>query len=150
MHKSRVFFSSNTSTVARTSILSITKVSTCINVEKCLGLPMLVGRNKYCTFETLKNRVWGQIRYWKNIFLSQFRKEVLLKAAIEAILTCSMILFALSRKMCQEIASSMFKFWWSSMKKESGIHWRKWKNLGDPKSQGILVLWTKKLLTRLC
>lgn len=46
-HKLVVFFSSNIGTAARTSILSISWVAACNNAEKYLGLPLLVGQNKY-------------------------------------------------------------------------------------------------------
>lgn len=74
-HKSGVFFNSNTCATAKTSILIFFGVSVCKNSEKYLGLPMLVGRNKYRNFEKLKDQDWGQIMNWKHNFLSQARKK---------------------------------------------------------------------------
>lgn len=63
------------------------------------------------------------------------QKKVLLKAVNQVIPTYTMSLFALPKKRCKEIASYMSKFWWSSMNKNLGIHWRSWKKLSESKSQ---------------
>lgn len=66
---------------------------------------------------------------------------MLLKVVIQAILTYTMSLFTLPRKICKEIASSMSNFWWGHMKKESGDSLEevgKVRKLGDTKSQGGL------------
>lgn len=47
-------------------------------------------------------------------------------------------MFKLPRKTCKDMASIMSKFWWGHMQKESGGHWRKWRALGETKSQGGL------------
>lgn len=54
-HKSGICFSSNTSAASRSSILSLVGVLVCHSKEKYFGLPMLVGINKYHTFETIKD-----------------------------------------------------------------------------------------------
>jgi hypothetical protein len=47
-----------------------------------LGLPALVGRSRTAAFQSIKDRVWNRLQDWKLSFLSQARKEVLLKAVI--------------------------------------------------------------------
>lgn len=71
--------------------------------------------------------IWVQVSNWKNNFLSQANKEVQLKYAVQAIPTYAMSMFLFLQKICKEIASSISKLWWGHMKKESRIHWRKWK-----------------------
>lgn len=122
--KSRVLFSSNTSVAAKTSILSISGVSACYNSKKYLRLPLMVGWNRCRIFETIKDWVWSHIRNWKNSFLTQARKEVLLKVVIQAIPTNTISMFTLSRKICKDVVSSMSKFWLSSSNKASGVHWK--------------------------
>lgn len=73
-HKSWIFLSSNTSIVVRGQILALEGVSLCNNQEKYLGLSMVVGRNRYRTFEAIKDKVWTHINNWKNIFLIQASK----------------------------------------------------------------------------
>lgn len=56
-YKTRLFFNSNTYRTAKGQILSIVGVSQCKDQDKYLGLPMIVDRNWYCTFERLKDKV---------------------------------------------------------------------------------------------
>lgn len=59
--KSGVFFSTNTNNNVRGQILNSAGVPLCNNQEKYLGLPMMVGRNRYRTFNFIKNKVWTHI-----------------------------------------------------------------------------------------
>lgn len=47
---------------------------------------------------------------WKEKFLSQARKVVLLKAVVQAILTYTMNVFKLPKTLCREINIMMSKF----------------------------------------
>lgn len=49
-----------------------------------------------------------------------------------------MNVFLLPNKLCKEMDSIMSKFWWNHKQKERGIHWRKWKLLGESKACGEL------------
>lgn len=82
----------------------------CSSQEKYLGLPIMVGLNKYRTFQALKDRVWACISNWNNTFLSHVDKEVLLKFVVQAIPTYAMSLFSISQKIYKGIASSIVKF----------------------------------------
>lgn len=106
-HKLGNFFSFNTIGAIKDQILKLAGVPMCSNQEKYLGLPTLVGRMKYQTFEALKDRVWSLIRNWKKTFLPQAGKEVLLRAMIQSILTYDMSVFQLPQKVCKQITSTM-------------------------------------------
>ena len=62
-------------------------VSALRQYEEYLGLPTLVGRNKKASFDHLKQRVWKKLQGWEGKLLSQFGREVLIKAVIQAIPT---------------------------------------------------------------
>lgn len=114
---------------------------------------MMVMRNMFRTFETIKDKVWTRINNWKNTFLSQARKEVLLKSVVQAIPTYAMNMFWLTHRTCKDIASLIAKFWLSHMQKDTIIDWKKWDFLGETKSHGglgfrDLEAYNKTLLTK--
>lgn len=49
----------------------------------------------------------AHVNNWKNTFLSQARKEVLLKSVVQAISTYAMSMFLIPQKTCKDIASLM-------------------------------------------
>lgn len=60
-HKTRIFLSSNIDRMLRNRILTLVGVALCSNQEKYLGLPIMVGANKYQNFEEIKDKVWDII-----------------------------------------------------------------------------------------
>lgn len=56
-HKTWIFFSANTHPILKRNILNLASVSLCNNQEKYLSLPIMVRKNRYQTFEAIKNRV---------------------------------------------------------------------------------------------
>jgi len=102
----------------RQQIQRVARVPVCGSYEKYLGLPAMVGRSRYNTFKSVKERVWEKLNNWKNLFFSQTEKEVLLKAVVQAIPTYSLSVFMLSRRICQAVSSLMAKFWWGQNRKE--------------------------------
>ena len=86
----------------------------------------------------IKNRIWERINRWKEKFLSQARKEVLLKAIVQAIPTYTMSVFQLPKKLCTDINSMMSKFWWGHKGNDATIAWMSWEKLGRTKAKGGL------------
>lgn len=130
-HKTRIFFNSNTNRIVKRKILTLPGVTLCNDQEKYLSLPMMVGRNRYKAFDFIRDKVWNRINNWKNIFLSQVNKEILLKSVVQAVLTYVMSMFKPFHRTCKDIGSQMSKLWWNHLNKNSSIHWRKWKLLGE-------------------
>ena len=71
--------------------------------EKYLGLPSLVGRNRFASFSQIKERVWSKLKGWKEKLLSQAGREILIKAVAQAIPTYSMSCFKLPNRLCQDL-----------------------------------------------
>jgi len=80
--KKNIFFSSNTQAHLQSQIQSLLGVPAICQYEKHLGLPALVGRAKKQNFIYLKERVWKKLQGWKEKFLSQVGREVLIKTVI--------------------------------------------------------------------
>lgn len=52
--KTKIFFSSNTNRVLRNRFFTLAGVSSCNNQEQYLGLSIMIGANKICTFEGIR------------------------------------------------------------------------------------------------
>lgn len=134
--KTSVFFSRNTRNDFRDWVSSTAGLSTVQGFEKYLGLPAMVGRSKPKTFASLVGRVRKKLEGWKEKFLSQAGKEVLLNAVVQAIPTYAMSVFKLPKTLCKQLNSLMCKFWWNHNRESKGVNWISWKRLGVAKQQG--------------
>lgn len=123
LQKSHIFFSKNTSTIMQQKIMEESGAKKSGDFEKHLGLLSMVGQSRYRAFKGLKERVWKKVHNWENYFLSQARKEVLVKAIIQSISTYTMSVFKLPRRLCKEINKIMSNFWWEHMKQDRKIQW---------------------------
>ncbi|XP_062152086.1 uncharacterized protein LOC133860513 [Alnus glutinosa] len=128
--KTYIFFSRNSSQVARDCILQLSGVPSTQRFDKYLGLPALVGKSRVGEFKCIKDRIWKRLQDWKTKFLSQVGKEIMLKAVIQAIPTYSMSIFLFPVGLSSEINSLMQNFWWGHKDNSSKIHWMSWKKLG--------------------
>lgn len=117
-----IFVSSNTNWTIRNHLLDLAWVLVCSNQESYFGLPIMVGKNRYKIFETIKDKVWEKTNNWKNFYPSQAGKEVQLKSMVQALTTYAMSMFILQWKILKNMVSSMAKFWWNHINKSSGIH----------------------------
>ena len=104
--------------------------------DKYLGLPSRVGRQKKASFDYIKERIWRKLQGWEERLLSQVGREVLIKAVVQAIPTYTMYCFKFSLGLCHEIEVFIRKFWWGQRGDRRKIHWVKWKNMCETKSEG--------------
>jgi hypothetical protein len=95
MEKVSIFLSKNTKVETHNHLLEVTGLSSIQCFEKYLGIPALIGKSKTRAFQNIQGRVWDGLQGWKEKFLSQAGKEVLLKAVIQAIPTYTMSIFQL-------------------------------------------------------
>lgn len=124
-HKTSLFFSSNTGIEIKADILAIVGVSSSYSQATYLGLPSMVGKSKYQSFKNLKDKIWSKINNWKNDFLSKVGKEVISKVVVQVILTYTISVFLLLKRLCKNIASIISCFWWTSHNAGREISWRK-------------------------
>lgn len=89
---------------------------------KYLGIPAEWGNSKAQALQLIKERVCSKLEGWKEQYLSQAGKEVLIKSIIQAISTYVMAIVKLPKKICQSLCSAVAKFWWSSKVRNRGIH----------------------------
>ena len=79
--------------------------------EKYLGLSSFVGKGKKASFNYIKEMVWRKLQGWEGKLLSQARREVLIKAVIQAIPTYAMGCFKLPLGLYDDIKAMIKKFW---------------------------------------
>lgn len=95
-----ILFSSNTPLVDQSKVLQEIAGVICGNYDRYLGLPTLIGKSTYNTFRWIKERVWSKISNWNHRFLSQARREILIKAILQALPMFSISVFILPKKLC--------------------------------------------------
>ena len=93
-----------------------------------------MGRNKRNTFNDIKEKIGRTLAGWKENMLSKAGKEVLIKAAAQAIPTYTMSCFKIPDSLCDELTTMIRKFWWGQKKDENKISWLSWEKMCKPKS----------------
>uniref|UniRef100_A0A2N9HX16 Reverse transcriptase domain-containing protein n=1 Tax=Fagus sylvatica TaxID=28930 RepID=A0A2N9HX16_FAGSY len=134
--KTSLFFTRNTSSDMRSQIQEVFQVPEIKSHEKYLGLPSFIGRSKNAAFGELKGRVWRRMSGWKEKFLSNGGREVLIKAVAQAIPTYTMSCFKLPDELCQDLNTMFCNFWWGHHDKSKKAHWIRWKKLCTSKEVG--------------
>jgi hypothetical protein len=137
-NKMSIFFSRNTKAEAKAHILSVAGISSTKGYEKYLGLPAIIGQSKMKAFGEIKGKVWERINGWKEKYLSQGGKEILLKAVIQAIPIYTLSVFLLPKILRKDINSMMSRFWWGNKENDSKMAWMSWERMGWPKNKGGL------------
>ena len=110
--KTSLFFNSNTDTSVKEEIKNRFGAQVIKNHEKYLGLPLMVGRNKRNSFNSIKEKLAKKLSGWKEKLLSKVRKEILIKVVAQAIPTYTMSCFKLPDSLCDELTSLIRNFWW--------------------------------------
>ncbi|OMO99000.1 reverse transcriptase [Corchorus capsularis] len=136
--KSVVFFSSNTLQADRDRIREFFGVGEQSIIEKYLGLPTLVGRNKKSTFNWIKERIAKKIGSWNMRWLSQGGREVMIKSVLQSIPTYAMQVFSFPQTLCNEIDGMIARFWWKQQIDKRPIYWVAWSKLCRAKDFGGL------------
>ena len=96
----------------------------------------MTGRGKKVSFNYIKEKVWRKLQGWEGKVISQARREVLIKAIIQAVPTYAMGCLKLPMGLCNEIEVLIRKFWWGQRGEKRKIHWLKWGEMTKSKSEG--------------
>lgn len=110
--KTSMIFSKNIERQARDEIMSLWGIAKHTQYDKCLGLPPVIGKSKAKTFAEIKKKVWQKLHSWKEKFLSQGKKEFLIKIVALAIPTYTMSCFKLLDFLCTKLERLTAWFWW--------------------------------------
>ena len=151
--KTTLFFGKAVMEDKKEEILNFLGVLEIKEYKKYLGLSAVVGKKKKESLNFIKEKVWAKLQGWKEKILSQARREILLKAVVQAIPTFAMSCFKLPVGLCKEIEMQIRKFWWGERGGQRKIHWKSWEVLCKPKSEGgmgfkDLVRFNKAMLAK--
>lgn len=91
---------------------------------KYLGIPTEWRNSREQALHWIKERVLSKLEGWKEQYLSQAGKGMLIKSIVQAIPSYVMAIFRLPKNFCQSLCSTIAKFWWSSKVRNRGIHWK--------------------------
>ncbi|XP_048595626.1 uncharacterized protein LOC125577794 [Brassica napus] len=94
-----------------------------------LGIPEDISGSKCKLFAFLKDKLMHRVNGWTGRWLSKGGKEVLIKSILLALPTYVMSTFLLPLEICENLASAIARFWWSSNPPKRGIHWVKWEKV---------------------
>ncbi|KAH9715526.1 putative reverse transcriptase/RNA-dependent DNA polymerase [Citrus sinensis] len=111
-------------------------LTTCLHILNSQGLPLMIGRKRSSFFNDIKLKVSNKISSWQHKFFSCGGKEVLIKAAVQAILAYAMSVFKIPMGVCDDIKKIVAKFWWGSKREGRNIHWAKWEKISQAKCLG--------------
>ncbi|XP_048611432.1 uncharacterized protein LOC125585793 [Brassica napus] len=101
-----------------------------------LGIPEDISGSKCKLFAFLKDKLMHRVNGWTGRWLSKGGKEVLIKSILLALPTYVMSTFLLPLEICENLASAIARFWWSSNPPKRGIHWAKWEKVCLPREEG--------------
>lgn len=123
--KSSLFFRKNVQQQIRRQICQELDGITVQEKYKYLGLPLVIGRSKAQAFKFVEDAAVRKISSWKNNFLSQAGKEVLLKSVVMSLPIYIMSCYKLPGILCHEIERRMTKCWWGDTDGKNKMHWAK-------------------------
>ena len=103
---------------------------------KYLGILEDISGSKCKLFTFLKEKLSHRVNGWTGRWLSKGGKEVLIKSILLALPTYIMSSFLLPLEICENLASAIAQFSWSSNPPKRGIHWAKWENMCAPREEG--------------
>ena len=84
----------------------------------------------------LRKKLMHRVNGWAGKWLSKGGKKVLIKSILLALPTFVMSTFLLPLEICENLASAIAQFWWSSNPPKRGIHWAKWEKMCLPREDG--------------
>lgn len=102
-------------------------------------LLVLVDLRKH-VFQLIQDKMVSKLKAWKEHTLSKARKEVLLKAVVQAVPTYTMSYLLFPICICKEIDSVISRFWQESKNGKRKIHWVGWERMTTSKESGGLGL----------
>ncbi|KAL4283817.1 hypothetical protein GQ457_16G018200 [Hibiscus cannabinus] len=134
--KSTVYFSPKTPLAYRHDVHDLLGVREVDDPGIYLGVPLLIGKNKYYAFGRYRDKVDSRVSGWSNLLLSFTGQGVLIKSVAQALPQYVMSCYLLPQSLIEEMSRAMRRFWWSGKGLAHGWRFVAWYDLCKPKSVG--------------
>ncbi|XP_048611782.1 uncharacterized protein LOC125586041 [Brassica napus] len=129
-------FSERINAITRQELKDVLGIQNDGGMGTYLGIPEDISGSKCKLFAFLKEKLMHRVNGWTGRWLSKGGKEVLIKSILLALPTYVMSTFLLPLEICENLASAIAQFWWSSNPPKRGIHWAKWEKVCLPREEG--------------
>lgn len=80
--------------------------------DRYLGLPIVLGINRFERFSYIKDRLWKKLKRWKEKLLSAAGKDIFIKIVGQSLLIYLMNCFLLPKTFCEDLQRILSQFWW--------------------------------------
>ncbi|KAL4302640.1 hypothetical protein GQ457_10G009930 [Hibiscus cannabinus] len=111
--KSTTYFSPRTPSAHRIAVHETLGVQEVDDPGIYLGVPLVIGKNKYAAFGRYRDKVDTRVSKWSNLLLSFSGREVLIKSVAQALPQYVMSFYLLPCSLVEEMSCSIRRFWWS-------------------------------------
>lgn len=132
-NKSNIIFISNTRSEDMAGVCGILQVHETETLEKYLGMPKRMDRNKMEVFGFLKDKVQQKLQGWASKDPSAQGKLTLLSSATQVLPSFWMNLFLIPIGICEDIQRKMNGFIWGRGAVGKGVKWMVWSRMCMPK-----------------
>ena len=136
--KTTLFFIKNTRAKIKLAVQNMLGAQVFHDCEQYLGLPMIAEKSKTKTFKGVREKITKKVTGWKEKFISQVGREILIKAVAQAVPTYTISIFKIPKQICKDINSVLARYWWGQLKNEKKVHWMSWSRLCKLKKMGRL------------
>ncbi|KAL4284014.1 hypothetical protein GQ457_16G019040 [Hibiscus cannabinus] len=134
--KSTAYFSPRTPPEHRVTVHKALGVQEVSDPGIYLGVPLLIGKNKYAAFGRYRDKMDTRVSKWSNLLLSFSGREVLIKSIAQALPQYVMSCYLLPCSLVEEMSWSIRRFWWSGKGSARGWPFVAWADLCQPKAIG--------------
>lgn len=149
VRKSSITFSRSTIAGTSQAICEMLHLPRKDHVEKHLGLPISIGRNKNIKSKVICERVKHRLESWQMCTLSQAGRLVLIRSVASALLAYTMAKFLLPKTLYNRLDAMMMQFWWGFRDdSQRHLYLKSWASMCQPKARGGLEINLMRDLSR--
>lgn len=138
-HKSALYPRKDTCKMTTNIITKMLGVRLMNKDDKYLGNPLVLGRWKSTSYDSLVLKIKSKINLWKSVHLFQAGRNTLVKSVTSALPIYNMSILKFSKDTIDEMDKLLYKFWWGGDDEKRNMHTIKWKEICKFISKGGLV-----------